>query len=84
LNDNLISDPRSEEEKATSYRYWAKQRFAAIFAETHRLSVLHYGVPIGDIRDGPFVKYQRMPDGSRRILREWSGPNPIRHEPRKP
>ena len=76
----IPADTRTDEEKAESYRYWAKQSPAAGWAETVRLSVEHYGMPVGDIRDGPVIKYQRLPDGSNRILWEWSGPNPLRHE----
>jgi hypothetical protein len=76
----LPLDTRNAEEKAGSYRYWATKTDAEKWAETVRLSVEHYGMPIGDIRDGPILKYQRLPDGSRRILAEWSGPNPLRHE----
>jgi len=75
----IPADTRTQEEKDESYRYWANQSAAVIWDETVRLSIEHYGMPIGDLRDGPVMKYQRMPDGSLRILSEWSGPNPLRH-----
>jgi len=52
MSEELPIDTRTEEERAESYRYWAKQGGAAIFAETLRLSIEHYGMPIGDMRDG--------------------------------
>jgi hypothetical protein len=72
-------DTRTAEERAESYRYWAKQSDAAKWNETLRLSIEHYGMPIGDIRDGPIIKYRRNPDGTKTVISEWSGPNPLRH-----
>ena len=50
-----------------------------IFAETFRLSVEHYGMPKGDLRDGPLRKYRRNPDGTETLISETCGPNPLRH-----
>ncbi len=80
MSEELPADTRTEEERAESYRYWAKQGGAAIFAETLRLSIEHYGMPIGDMRDGPVCKYVRNPDGTKTVIAEWSGPNPLHHE----
>jgi hypothetical protein len=79
LDDDFIPDTRTDEERAKSYRYWASRTPAERFAETLRLSIEHYGMPIGDIRDGPIVKYRRNPDGTKTVISEWSGPNPLRH-----
>jgi len=79
MSEELPIDTRTEEERAESYRYWAKQGGAAIFAETLRLSIEHYGMPIGDMRDGPVCKYVRNADGTKTVITEWSGPNPSRH-----
>jgi len=76
--DGLPIDTRTDEERAKSCRYWASRTFAEIFEETCRLSVEHYGMPIGDIRDGPIIKYRRNPDGTKTVISEWSGPNPLR------
>lgn len=76
-----MSNPPNEVPEAgtdAAHIYWAAQGPAACFAEGWRLSLQHYGTPVGDLRDGPVMKYQRMPDGSLRILSEWSGPNPVR------
>jgi len=80
MRKELPIDSRTEEDRAESYRYWAKQGPGAIFAETLRLSIEHYGMPIGDMHDGPVRKYIRNPDGTETVLAEWSGPNPLRHE----
>jgi hypothetical protein len=79
MDDDFNPDTRTEEERAESYRYWAKQGPAAIFAETFRLSVEHYGMPKGDLRDGPLRKYRRNPDGTETLISETCGPNPLRH-----
>jgi len=75
----IPADTRTDEEKAEGFRYWVSQSPAAAFAEGVRLSPEHYGTPIGTIKDGPVMKYQRLPDGSKRILSEWRGPNALRH-----
>jgi hypothetical protein len=72
------AEARTEEERAENYRYWQARR-SAIFAETLRLSVEHYGKPEGTLRDGPLLKLLRLPDGSFMILSETCGPNPLRH-----
>jgi hypothetical protein len=54
-----------------------------MWTETARLSIEHYGMPIGDIRDVPVRKYIRNPDGSETIISEWSGPNPVRNPPKE-
>lgn len=77
----MPEETRTPEEISASYRYWRNQSSGAIFEEIGRLSSEHYGKVLGDLRDGPFLKYERMPDGSRRILAEWSGPNPLRPAP---
>jgi hypothetical protein len=80
MSEELPIDTRTEEERAESYRHWAKQGPAAIFAATLRMSIEHYGMPIGDICDGPVRKYIRNADGTETVIAEWSGPNPLRHE----
>jgi|GEM_PF-4304450 len=80
MREELPINTRTEEERAESYRYWAKQGPAAIIAETWRLSVEHYGMPIGDLRDGPVCKYVRNPDGTKTVIAAWSGPNPLQHK----
>ena len=80
MSEELPIDTRTQEERDKCYRYWAKQGGAAIFEETLRLSIEHYGMPIGDMRDGPVRKYIRNADGTETVLAEWSGPNPLRHE----
>ena len=80
MHKELPIDTRTDEERAESYRYWAKQSPAAIFAETWRLSFEHYGMPTGDMHDGPVCKYVRNPDGTETVISEWSGPNPLRQE----
>jgi len=75
----LPIDTRTAEEKAKSYRYWATKTDAECWAETSRLSLEHYGMPIGNIRDGPLRRFRINPDGTRKLLSEWSGPNPVRH-----
>ena len=78
----LPIDTRTDEERAESYRYWSTKTDAEVWYETWRLSVEHYGLPIGDLRDGPFRKYRINPDGTRTLIAEWSGPNPVRADDR--
>jgi len=75
----LPIDTRTDEDRAESYRYWASKTPAERIAEGWRLSVEHYGIPIGDLRDGPASKYIRNPDGTETTVAEWSGPNPLCH-----
>jgi hypothetical protein len=77
-NDDFIPDTRTDAQRAESYRYWATKTDAEKWAETVRLSVERYGVPVGDLRDGPFRKYRINPDGTRTLIRETCGPNPLR------
>jgi hypothetical protein len=71
-------DNRSEEERLASYRYWRSRTSSERFAETWRLSVEHYGTPHGDLRHGPYRIIRRTHDGKEEVIREWSGPNPLR------
>jgi hypothetical protein len=64
--------------KDEEYRYWASVSPSERFAAGHQMSVEHYGMPIGDLRDGPVCKYVRNPDGTKTLISEWSGPNPLR------
>jgi hypothetical protein len=73
-----IVDTRTKEEKLSSYRYWQSRTPAERFEETWRLSVEKYGRPKGDLRDGPWRHIRRLPGGGEEIIREWSGPNPMR------
>jgi hypothetical protein len=70
VDDDFIPDTRTDEERAKSYRYWASRTPAERFAETLRLSIERYGMPIGDIRDGPIIKYRRNPDGTKTVISE--------------
>jgi hypothetical protein len=70
MSEDPLLDSRTEEERLASLRYWQNRTGAERFAETWRLSVEHYGQPRGTLRDGPFRKCQRLPDGSIRILAE--------------
>lgn len=71
-------DTRTKEERLASYRYWRSRTSSERFEETWRLSVAAYGMPKGSLRDGPFRLVRRTPDGKEKIIREWSGPNPLR------
>lgn len=71
-------DNRTEEERFASYRYWRSRTSSERFEETWRLSVEAYGMPEGSLRDGPFRLIRRTPDGKEEVIREWSGPNPLR------
>ena len=80
MADERPEDIRTPEEIDASFRYWQSRTDPERWAETWRLSVEYYGMPKGDLRDGPLVKYQRNSDGSETILSVTCGPNPLRHE----
>ncbi len=74
-----MPDTRSEEEKQASILYWLTKTPQERTTEGWRFSVEKYGIPKGTLRDGPLCKYQINPDGTRTLIRETSGPNPLRH-----
>ena len=78
----MQDDKRTEEERLASVRYWQSRTPAERFAETYRLSVGHYGMPEGTLRDGPVTKLIRLPDGSVQVLSVTCGLNPLRHPTR--
>lgn len=75
----LPIDSRTEEERAESYRYWATNTESEIWTETARLSIEHYGMPSSELCDRTLRRYRVNPDGTRTLISEWSGPNPVRH-----
>jgi hypothetical protein len=79
MEDDFIPDTRTEEEKQASILYWLAKTPEERTAEGWRLSVEKYGLPVGDLRDGPVRKYRINPDGTRTFSSETCGPNPMRH-----
>lgn len=79
MGEERPPDTRATAETEASYRFWQSRTPAEGFAETWRLSVEHYGMPIGDLRDGPVMKYPRLPNDVLWILSETCGPNPVRY-----
>lgn len=75
----MQEDSRTKEEQLESVLYWQSRTHSERWAETVRLSVEHYGMPIGDLRDGPVMKYRRLPNDVLWILSETCGPNPVRY-----
>jgi hypothetical protein len=78
MDDDFIPDTRTEEEKQTHILYWLTKTPQERTAEGWRLSVEKYGIPKGDLRDGPLRKYRINPDGTRTLISETTGPNPLR------
>jgi hypothetical protein len=78
MDESTYEDTCSEEERLASYRYWQSRTPSERFAEAWRLSVEKYGMPKGSFRDGPYRLIRRTPDGKEEVIREWSGPNPLR------
>ena len=72
--------PSLVEQQIESIRYWQSKNPAERIAEGWRLSVEHFGMPVGDLRDGPVQKIHRLPDGTEVVVSEWSGSNALRHE----
>jgi hypothetical protein len=79
VDDDFKPDIRTEEEKQRSILYWLGKTAQERQAEGWRLSVEKYGMPVGDLRDGPVRKYRINPDGTRTFISETCGPNPLRH-----
>ncbi|WP_263365963.1 hypothetical protein [Edaphobacter bradus] len=77
--DEVDKDTGTKEERLASIRYWQNRTAAERFEETWRLSVEAYGMPQGSLRDGPFRIIRRTKGGKEEVVREWSGPNPLRH-----
>ena len=80
MQDERPPDNRTPEEIEASYRYWQSRTPGERFDESVRLSIEHYGMPKGTLRDGPVVKYRINDDGSREVISVSCGPNPLRHE----
>lgn len=78
-NEYPTDDRRTPEQIEESYLYWQSRTSSERFAETWRLSAEAYGLPIGDLRDGPARKLHRLPDGQEELIAEWNGPNPLQH-----
>lgn len=80
MDKDFIPDTRTEEEKNASILYWLSKTVDERHAEMWRLSVERYGAPQANLRDGPLRKYRRNTDGTKTLISETCGSNPLRSE----
>jgi len=78
--DKPATDTLTEEELLANLLYWQSKTPAERVGEGWRLSVEHYGLPKGDLRDGPVQKVRINSNGTEEVINECCGPNPLRHD----